>query len=105
MKLTHKFAEKTPEKRPRDPHMDGTCLRFETMAHGGEYPNTMPQAIKLIDAEEPLLHLRADPAKRQDGQRPRLHARSRGRLSAPPVRAMLRAPIGTGYTERMRHEA
>ena len=31
--------------------MDGTGLRFETMAHGGEYPDTMPQAIKLIDAE------------------------------------------------------
>jgi hypothetical protein len=26
--------------------MDGTGLRFETMEHGGEYPNTMPQAIK-----------------------------------------------------------
>jgi hypothetical protein len=26
-------------------------LRFETMEHGGEYPDTMPQAIKLIDAE------------------------------------------------------
>jgi len=24
---------------------------FETMEHGGEYPDTMPQAIKLIDAE------------------------------------------------------
>ena len=32
--------------------MDGTGLRFETMEHGGEYPYTMPQAIKLIDAEE-----------------------------------------------------
>jgi hypothetical protein len=31
--------------------MDGTSLRFETMEHGGEYPDTMPQAIKLIDAE------------------------------------------------------
>ena len=31
--------------------MDGTGLRFETMEHGGEYPDTMPQAIKLIDAE------------------------------------------------------
>jgi hypothetical protein len=51
MKLTHKFAEMTPEKRPQDPHMDGTGLRFETMEHGGEYPDTMPQAIKLIDAE------------------------------------------------------
>jgi hypothetical protein len=26
-------------------------LRFETLDHGGEYPDTMPQAIKLIDAE------------------------------------------------------
>ena len=31
--------------------MDGTGLRFETMEHGGEYPDAMPQAIKLIDAE------------------------------------------------------
>jgi hypothetical protein len=29
MKLTHKFAEMTPDKRPQDPHMDGTGLRFE----------------------------------------------------------------------------
>ncbi|HEX9587350.1 MAG TPA: hypothetical protein VGA15_06345 [Bradyrhizobium sp.] len=52
MNLTHKFAEMTPERRPQDPHMDGTGLRFETMEHGGEYPDTMPQAIKLIDAED-----------------------------------------------------
>jgi hypothetical protein len=51
MKLTHRFAEMTPDKRPQDPHMDGTSLRFETLDHGGEYPDTMPQAIKLIDAE------------------------------------------------------
>jgi hypothetical protein len=30
--------------------MDGSGLRFETMDHGGEYPDTMPQAIKLTDA-------------------------------------------------------
>jgi hypothetical protein len=36
MKRTHKFAEMTPEKRPQDPHMDGTGLRFETIEHGGE---------------------------------------------------------------------
>ena len=41
----------TPERRPQDPHLDGTDLRFETLDHGGEYPDTMPQAIKLIDAE------------------------------------------------------
>ena len=51
MKLTRSFAEMTPEKTSADPHMDGTALRFETMEHGGEYPDTMPQAIKLIDAE------------------------------------------------------
>jgi hypothetical protein len=38
-------------RRPQDPHLDGTDLRFETMEHGGEYPDTMPQAIKLTDAE------------------------------------------------------
>jgi hypothetical protein len=51
MKLTHRFALLTPEKRPQDPNMDGTGLRFETMEHGGEFPDTMPQAIKLLDAE------------------------------------------------------
>jgi hypothetical protein len=51
MKLTHKFAEMTPEKRPQDPYTDGTGLRFETMEHGSEYPDTMPQTVKLIDAE------------------------------------------------------
>jgi hypothetical protein len=31
--------------------MDGTDLTFETLEHGGEYPDTMPQAIRLTDAE------------------------------------------------------
>jgi hypothetical protein len=44
MKLTRKFAVMTPDKRPQDqdPHMDvmdGTGVRFETMEHGGEYPD------------------------------------------------------------------
>jgi hypothetical protein len=51
MKLTHRFAEMTPDKRPQDLHMNGAGLRIETMEHGGEYPDTMPQAIKLTDAE------------------------------------------------------
>jgi hypothetical protein len=51
MKLTHKFEMMTPHKRPQDPHMNGTGLSFETQEHGGEYPDTMPQAIKLTDAE------------------------------------------------------
>jgi hypothetical protein len=51
LKLTQKFPEMTPDKRPQDPHMNGAGLRFETMEHRGEYPDTMPQAINLIDAE------------------------------------------------------
>jgi hypothetical protein len=51
MKLVDRFALLAPEKRPQDPHMNGTGLHFETMEHGGEYPDTMPQAIRLIDAE------------------------------------------------------
>jgi len=51
MKLVEKFRELIPEKRPQDPHRNGTGLRFETLDHGGEYADTMPQAIKLIDAE------------------------------------------------------
>jgi bifunctional non-homologous end joining protein LigD len=49
--LTHRFKELAPERRPQHPHLDGTGLRFETLDHGGEYPDTMPRAIKLIDAE------------------------------------------------------
>jgi hypothetical protein len=41
----------TPERRPQDPHLDRTDLRFETLDHGGEFSDTMPQAVKLIDAE------------------------------------------------------
>jgi hypothetical protein len=51
MKLIHRFKELPPEKRPQDPDLDGTGLRFETLDHGGEYSDAMPQAIKLIDAE------------------------------------------------------
>jgi hypothetical protein len=51
MKLTHRFALLAAEKRPQDPRLDGSGLRFETMDHGGEYPDQMPQAIRLVDAE------------------------------------------------------
>lgn len=44
------FLPLAPDKRPQDPHMNGTGLRFETMDHGGEIPDMMPQAIKLTDA-------------------------------------------------------
>ena len=51
MKVEHVFEEMTPEKRPQDPSLNGDGLRFETLEHGGEYPDTMPQAIRLIDAD------------------------------------------------------
>lgn len=51
MRLTRRFAPLPPERRPQDPRQDGSGLRFETMDHGGEYSDLMPQAIKLIDAE------------------------------------------------------
>jgi hypothetical protein len=51
MKLTRRFAPLPPERRPQDLRQDGSGLRFETMDHGGEYSDLMPQAIKLIDAE------------------------------------------------------
>lgn len=50
-KLIHHFEPLTLEKRPHDPHLDGAGLTFETLEHGGDEPDTMPQAIKLIDAE------------------------------------------------------
>lgn len=45
-----------PEKRPQDPGMDGSEMRFEgydveTREHAGEYPDTMPQVIEVTDGE------------------------------------------------------
>ena len=40
-----------PERRPQDPTQDGRGWKFETLEHGGEYPDTMPQAIRLTDAD------------------------------------------------------
>jgi hypothetical protein len=51
IRLIHEFEEMTPEKRPQDPQMDGSGLRFETLEHGGYYPDTMPQAIRITDQQ------------------------------------------------------
>jgi hypothetical protein len=51
MRLTRKFAPLAPERRPQDTQLDGSGLRFETMDHGGEYADAMPQAIRLTDSE------------------------------------------------------
>ena len=52
MKLMRKFPLLPPDKRPQDPNLDGTGLRFKTLDHGGEYPDTMPQAIQVTDTSE-----------------------------------------------------
>ena len=50
-RLTHEFEEMTPEKRPQDPHRNRRALKFETLEHGGKYPDTMPQALRVSDRE------------------------------------------------------
>jgi hypothetical protein len=47
MKLTYKFAEMTPEKRPQDPSLDGTGLIFETLEHSGE-------SFRSVSPDSPL---------------------------------------------------
>ena len=37
------------QNRPQDPLGTGEGLTFETLAHGGEYPDDMPQALKVSD--------------------------------------------------------
>ena len=49
MKLMRKFPLLPPDSRPQDPTLDGAGLIFEALDHGGEYPDTMPQAIRLTD--------------------------------------------------------
>jgi hypothetical protein len=38
MKLTHRFAQLTPEKRPQDPNMDGTGLGSKQWSTAGNIP-------------------------------------------------------------------
>ena len=51
MTATQTFRELTYTMRPQDSHGDGTGLRFETGEHGGDYPDNMPQAITVTDAQ------------------------------------------------------
>jgi hypothetical protein len=48
MKVTSEFAVRPPETRPQDAGMDGSALRFKTLGHGGEYPDTMDAASDTI---------------------------------------------------------
>jgi hypothetical protein len=49
--MTQTFRELAETMRPQDPRGDGTGLQFETGEHGGDYPDTMPQAITVTDAQ------------------------------------------------------
>jgi hypothetical protein len=51
MNSAQTFRELTDTIPPQDPHGDGTGLRFETGEHGGDYPDNMPQAITMTDAQ------------------------------------------------------
>jgi len=51
MYITQYFHELTEDKRPQDDTMDGTDLTFETLEHGGEFPDLMPQVIKITDKQ------------------------------------------------------
>lgn len=50
MYTAHNYETITEEKRPQDDYMDGRDWKFETLEHGGEYPDMMPQAIRATDA-------------------------------------------------------
>jgi hypothetical protein len=51
MSAAQTFRELTETMRPQDLNGDGTGLRFETGEHGGDFPDPMPQAITVTDAE------------------------------------------------------
>lgn len=48
--LTHFYRALPPEQRPQGPTGDGEGWTFHTAEHGGEYPDTMTQAIIATDA-------------------------------------------------------
>lgn len=51
MKVTHEFEEMTIAKRPQDNSLNGEGWTYKNLEHGGEFPDSMPQAIKATDAD------------------------------------------------------
>jgi hypothetical protein len=44
--------EARPQRsRPQDPSFSGQGLTFETLDYGGDYPDMMPQAIRVTDGQ------------------------------------------------------
>lgn len=48
---SQQFDELTPTMRPQDTYGDGRDWTFETLEHGGDEPDNMPQAIRATDAD------------------------------------------------------
>jgi hypothetical protein len=48
---SQQFDALTPEMRPQDTYGDGRDWTFQTLEHGGDEPDNMPQAIRATDAE------------------------------------------------------
>lgn len=48
---SHRYRVMAETARPQDLTLDGAGWRFQTLEHGGEYPDTMPQAIRATDPD------------------------------------------------------
>ena len=49
--LVPKMGGMPPDDRPQDPTGDGAGWTFQTLEHGGEYPDHTPQVIRATDAQ------------------------------------------------------
>jgi hypothetical protein len=49
--LVPKLGEMPPDDHPQDPTGDGAGWTFQTLDHGGEYQDDMPQVIRASDAQ------------------------------------------------------
>jgi hypothetical protein len=50
-RIIHRYEPMRENERPQDPSGTGAELTFETLEHGGEYPDAMPQAIRITDPQ------------------------------------------------------
>lgn len=49
VRLTHRYRNMTRDMRPQDDSLDGSGLTFETLEHGGEFPDQFPNVIRVTD--------------------------------------------------------
>jgi len=61
MKLTHKFAGMTPDKRPQDPHLDGpACASKPWSTAANRRPRSLTDFIITIKTHSQLLSTKTD---------------------------------------------